>query len=246
MAESNNLNPWHQIYNNEFMDWQLLNEERTGSPTLYRFTVDELNQNFTLLFPIYHNSIIADDFIKAKKMVNFIKEDYQDSLSQDKLNIVIDIIKSNYKKNDIIDIQKSFNIIKLFIQKCWDLNPIESDICSRQLLSAFGRKLGYCYDSLSKPGLNRSDEYSSEKECDCASDEECDICAEEECDCASDEECDICAQNDSDEEECDCASDEECDICKADCNCGPDEVCEQCAECDCDSDEECDLCASDD
>lgn len=242
MSEINNVSQWHQIYNNEFGDWQRLYELRSGNRILYRFSVDELSDNFSLSFPIYHNSIIEDDFIKAKTMVKYIKDNYSDNLAPDKLRKIVDIIKSDYKKNDIIDTQKSFNIIDQFIQTYWDLNPIESDICSRQLLSAFGRKLGYCYESLSKPGLNKSEDFITDSSitCSCKSDEECSVCAPE-CDCGSDDECDICRH-----ETCNCGTDDECSICAPDCECKTDEECSVCApKCDCGSDDECSICALD-
>ena len=225
MSESNNVNPWAQIYNTEFQDWNLLFESRSGSKNLYRFSTDELFDNFRLLFPIYHNSLFEDNFIKAKTMVNFIKEDYHDNLSPEKLRIIIDLIKNNFKKNDVIDIQKSFNIITLYIQQIWGVDPIQSDIASRQLLSAFGRKLGYCFESLSKPGLNRSDEFNSDDEasssmCSCKSSEECSDCASEK------EQLEDCSER----EECECKSDEECSLCGDTCSCGSEEICSLCGD----------------
>jgi hypothetical protein len=114
-----------------------------GRNRLYKFDMDELADLLRISFPLYHNCAIAGQPIKAHKLLSFITESYDNEIGGLRLKDIKDIIKVNYKKNDIIDIEQAFNIFKLLLQKNWDLDPNQSDICTRQILCVFGSRVGY-------------------------------------------------------------------------------------------------------
>jgi hypothetical protein len=255
MSDLRNQGPWFNQYHKEYPKWSNLYKERFGGKKkLYKFDMDELADLLRISFPLYHNCAIEGETIKASKLLAFISESYDNEIGGLRLKDIKDIIKSNYKKNDIIDVEQAFNIFKLLLQKHWDLDPNQSDVCTRQILSVFGSRVGYTFESLSKPGIQVSDEFNSESSgsddddddaCSCRSDEECSICADDDvCSCKSDEECSICG------EDCGCRSDEECSKCGGDTS-GDDESDSEASDdsgtgeddrCSCKTDEDCSLC----
>lgn len=234
MSDLRNQGPWFNQYHKEYPKWsELYNERYGGRNRLYKFDMDELADLLRISFPLYHNCAIAGQPIKAHKLLSFITESYDNEIGGLRLKDIKDIIKVNYKKNDIIDIEQAFNIFKLLLQKNWDLDPNQSDICTRQILCVFGSRVGYTFESLSKPGIQISDEYVSDSSS--YSD-----------DSDSSSGSGSSGEEDSEDDVCSCGSDEECSECEDLCSCGSDEECSQCEDlCSCASDEECSQCASD-
>lgn len=202
MSEFKNQGPWFRQYHKEYPKWSdLYNERYGGKHKLYKFETEELAELLRISFPLYHNCAIAQTPIKAGKLLSFITESFENEIGELQLKEVKNIIKSNYKKNDVIDVEQSFNIFKLLLQKHFDLDPNQSDICTRQILAVFGNKVGYTFESLSKPGIQIADEYISDSSYDSdeysssdysGSDRSSVYSDESECSCRSSECCSVC------------------------------------------------------